>query len=134
MLRYENHLKKSARKLRKNMTDSECVLWSRLRGKQLYGVQVYRQKPIGEYIVDFYIARAKLVIEVDGSQHSLNENAEKDRERDAYMNSVGIQVLRFNSIEVLKETDAVVIVIARAVRERLKLSSDPKMSEFSSSI
>ncbi len=121
MLRYESHLKKSARKLRKNMTDSECVLWSRLRGKQLYGVQVYRQKPIGEYIVDFYIAKAKLVIEVDGSQHSLNENAEKDRERDAYMNSVGIQVLRFNSIEVLKETDAVVIVIARAVRERLKL-------------
>ena len=134
MLRYENHLKKSARKLRKNMTDSERVLWSRLRGKQLYGVQAYRQKPIGEYIVDFYIAKAKLVIEVDGSQHSLNENAEKDRERDAYMNSVGIQVLRFNSIEVLKETDAVVIVIARAVRERLKLSSDPKMSEFSSSI
>ena len=121
MLRYESHLKKSARKLRKNMTDSERVLWSRLRGKQLYGVQVYRQKPIGEYIVDFYIARAKLVIEVDGSQHSLNENADKDRQRDAYMNSGGIQVLRFNSIAVFKETDAVVIVIARAIREHLKL-------------
>ena len=125
MLRYESNLKNNARKLRKNLTDSERVLWSRLRGKQIYSVQVYRQKPIGEYIVDFYIAKAKLVIEVDGSQHSLNENVEKDRERDGYMNSVGIQVLRFNSIEVLKETDAVVNVIARAVRERLKRNFEP---------
>lgn len=48
--------------MRKNMTDSERVLWSRLRGKQLFGVQVYRQKPIGEYVVDFYIPKAKLVM------------------------------------------------------------------------
>ncbi len=103
------------------MTDSERVLWSRLRGKQLFGIQVYRQKPIGEYIVDFFIPKAKLVIEVDGSQHSASENAEKDRGRDAYMKGVGLQVLRFNSNSVLKETDAVVDVIARAVQERLNL-------------
>jgi len=113
------------------MTDSERALWSRLRGKQLFGVQVYRQKPIGDYIVDFYIAKAKLVLEVDGSQHSLYENAEKDRGRDAYMNSVGIKVLRFNSNEVLKETDAVVNVISRAVRERLNLCSDPAIAKQS---
>ena len=113
------------------MTDSERVLWSRLRDKQIFGVQAYRQKPIGGYIVDFYIPKAKLVIEVDGSQHSLNENVEKDRERDRYMKSVGIQVLRFNSIEVLKETDAVINVIARAVRERLNLYSDPVMAKQS---
>ena len=101
------------------MTDSERVLWKRLRGKQLFGVQVYRQKPIGSYIVDFYIPKAKLVIEVDGSQHLETENSEKDRKRDNYMNTVGIQVLRFNNIEVLKETDAVVKVIARAIRDRL---------------
>jgi very-short-patch-repair endonuclease len=119
MLRYESHLKKNARKLRKNMTDSERVLWNRLRGKQLFGVQVYRQKPIGTYIVDFYIPKAKLVIEVDGSQHLEAENSEKDRKRDTYMNTVGIQVLRFNNIEVLKETDTVVKVIAHAFRDRL---------------
>jgi very-short-patch-repair endonuclease len=54
MLRYKQHLKNRARYLRKNMTDSERVLWSRLRGRQLFNMQVYRQKPIGEYIVDFF--------------------------------------------------------------------------------
>jgi very-short-patch-repair endonuclease len=57
------------------------------------------------------------VIDVDGSQHSANENAEKDRKRDAYMTGVGLHILRFDSNAVLKETDAVVEVIARAVRE-----------------
>jgi len=107
--------------LRKNMTDSEHVLWSRLRAKQLFGIPVYRQKPIGDYVVDFFIPKAKLLIEVDGSQHSANENTEKDRKRDAYMKGVGLQILRFKSNAVLKETDAVVNVIARAVRERLEL-------------
>jgi very-short-patch-repair endonuclease len=125
MLRYESNLKNNARKLRKNLTDSERVLWSRLRGKQIFGLQVYRQKPIGGYIVDFYIPKAKLVIEVDGSQHLESEHAEKDRERDAYMNSAGIQVLRFNSVEVLKETDAVVNVTARAIKTRLNRNFEP---------
>lgn len=54
MLRYSEKLKCKARRLRKHMTDSERILWSRLRGKQLLGVQFYRQKPIGAYIVDFH--------------------------------------------------------------------------------
>jgi very-short-patch-repair endonuclease len=127
MLRYKQHLKNRARHLRKNMTDSERVLWSRLRGKQVFGLQIYRPKPIGEYIVDFFIPKAKLVIEVDGSQHLASENSEKDRRRDAYMNGFGLQILRFNSNIVLKETDAVVEVIARAVRERLSLCAAPLM-------
>ena len=118
--------------MRKNMTDSERTLWSRLRGKQVFGVQVYRQKPLGEYIVDFFIPKAKLVIEVDGSQHSASENAEKDRKRDAYMKGVGLQILRFKSNAVLKETNAVVNVIARAVRERLNLCTDPLVGKLSS--
>ncbi|MFO7684531.1 MAG: DUF559 domain-containing protein [Desulfobacterales bacterium] len=128
MLRYEKHLKTRARHLRKNMTDSERVLWSRLRGKQLFGVQAYRQKPIGEYIVDFYIPKAKLVIEVDGSQHSASQNVGRDRGRDAHMKGVGLRVLRFNSRAVLKETEAVVEVIARAVRECLDNMPAPKMN------
>ena len=115
--------------MRKNMTDSERVLWSRLRGKQLYAIQVYRQKPIGDYIVDFFIPKAKLVIEVDGSQHSASENVARDQRRDAYMKSVGLQILRFNSNEVLEETDAVVDVIARAIQERLNLYAVPLISK-----
>ncbi len=63
MLRYNQNLKNRARQLRKNLTDSEKALWSRLRGKQVLGVQFYRQKPIGGYIVDFYAPTANLVIE-----------------------------------------------------------------------
>ena len=69
MLRYNPELKPLARSLRSAMTESESALWYRVRGKQISGVQFYRQKPIGNYIVDFYAPRVKLVIEVDGSQH-----------------------------------------------------------------
>jgi len=120
MLRYKAQLKHRARQLRKNMTDSERVLWSRLRGKQLLSVQFYRQKPIGEYIVDFYAPRTKLVVEVDGSQHMEAEHVEKDKHRDEYLAAVGLRVLRFNSREVLEETDAVMEVIYSATEERLQ--------------
>ncbi len=71
MLNYKANLKNKARQLRKSQTDSEKALWSRLRNKQLLGIQFYRQKPIGEHIVDFFAPKAKLVVEVDGSQHML---------------------------------------------------------------
>ncbi len=69
MLRYNTRIKSRARLLRANPTDAERRLWGRLRRKQILGVQVYRQKPIGNYIADFYAPAARLVIEVDGSQH-----------------------------------------------------------------
>jgi len=119
MLRYKAKLKQKARQLRKNMTDSERVLWYRLRGKQLLGVQFYRQKPIGKYIVDFYAPRTKLVVEVDGSQHMEDEHVEKDEHRDKYLAGVGLRVLRFNSREVLEETDAVLEIIHRTIAEQL---------------
>jgi very-short-patch-repair endonuclease len=62
MLEYSRTLKPSSRALRTNMTDAELLLWSRLRGKQLRGVQFYRQKPLGPFIVDFYSHVAALVI------------------------------------------------------------------------
>ena len=68
MLKYNPNLKQSARRLRKEMTLSERTLWSRLRRKQLRGVQFYRQRPIGSYIVDFYAPKSKLVV-VDGLHH-----------------------------------------------------------------
>jgi very-short-patch-repair endonuclease len=115
MLRYKANLKQPARYLRQNLTDSERVLWSRLRGKQLSGVQFYRQKPLGHYIVDFYAPQAKLVVEVDGSQHLEGHQADEDRRRDEYLGSVGLRVLRFHSREVLAETEGVLEAIQRAL-------------------
>jgi very-short-patch-repair endonuclease len=117
MLRYKANLKDLARQLRQNLTDSERVLWSRLRGKQLSGVQFYRQKPLGYYIVDFYAPQAKLVVEVDGSQHLEGHQADEDRLRDQYLESVGLRVLRFHSREVLAETEAVLEGIHKAMGE-----------------
>ncbi len=114
MLHYDNRLKQNARKLRSNPTDAERLLWSRLRGKQV-GVQFYRQKPIGPYVVDFYGPAAKLVIEVDGSQHFEEGGMQRDKQRDAYLASQGLRVLRFDNLQVMKETTAVLEVILREV-------------------
>jgi very-short-patch-repair endonuclease len=119
MLRYDQNLKGIARRLRKNMTDSEEALWSRLRGKQLLGVQFYRQKPIGKYIVDFYAPRGKLVVEIDGSQHLPNEAIERDRKRDLYLAGLGLKVMRFNSREAIMNTDGIVEAICRRLEATL---------------
>jgi very-short-patch-repair endonuclease len=118
-LSYNANLKEAARYLRKNMTESERKLWSRLRGKQVLGVQFYRQKPIGNFIVDFFAPKAKLVVEVDGSQHGEVDNRRRDEQRDEYLANRGIKVLRFNSREVLSATDSVVNSIYRSIGERI---------------
>ena len=119
MLPYSKYLKTKARELRKKLTLSEKALWSRLRGKQLLGVQFYRQKPIGDYIVDFYAPKAKLVVEVDGSQHRTGDHVESDQKRDLYLSGMGLKVIRFNSREVLTNTDEVVQVIFRTMEGAL---------------
>jgi very-short-patch-repair endonuclease len=119
MLRYNRNLKQTARRLRNAMTHSEQMLWPRLRKKQLQSTQFYRQKPIGAYIVDFYAPKAKLVVEVDGSQHLGPEHGQNDAERDAYLASEGLRVLRFSNMQVLQELDAVVDVILRALIDRV---------------
>ena len=115
MLSYNPNLKRIARGLRSEMTVSEALLWSRLRRKQLLDVQFYRQKPIGDYIVDFYAPNAKLVVEVDGSQHLSLEHGQNDGERDAYLAGCGLQVLRFTNVEVLQEVDAVVDAVLKVL-------------------
>jgi very-short-patch-repair endonuclease len=118
-LSYNPRLKHLGQQLRKNLTDSENRLWSKIRGRKILDVQFYRQKPIGDYIVDFYAPKVKLVVEVDGSQHLDAESAAKDRLRDEFMGRLGLKVLRFNSMEVLKETESVLETIYRAMNERL---------------
>ncbi|WP_082879966.1 endonuclease domain-containing protein [Methylomonas methanica] len=114
MLPYDSRLKKNSRALRCNMTDAEQKLWQRLRRKQINGWQFYRQKPIGQYIVDFYCSAANLVIEIDGGQHFEAEHQLADQKRDEYMNQLGLRVLRFDNRQVLLETDAVVEVIRKS--------------------
>ena len=118
MLKYNPNLKHIARNLRAEMTARERLLWSRLRKRQLQGVQFYRQKPIGDYIVDFYAPKASLVVEVDGSQHLNSEHRQDDAERDAYLKSQGLRVLRFSNFEVSQELDAVMSVILQALVEQ----------------
>jgi very-short-patch-repair endonuclease len=99
------------------MTDSEQALGNRLRRKQLKGIQFYRQRPIGDAIVDFYAPKAKLVVEVDGSQHFTPDNIQKDKKRSAVLESQGLRILRFNNLQVLQELDAVVEAIFQALPE-----------------
>lgn len=105
---YNAGLKGFSRELRKNMTDAERLVWSRIRKKQLKGLQVYRQRIIGNYIVDFYCPKAKLVIELDGGQHFTEEGLKKDASRDGWIKSQGYTVLRFTDEEVLSDIDVVV--------------------------
>jgi very-short-patch-repair endonuclease len=107
---YKKNLKEISKNLRKNLTDAERYLWTRLRLKHL-GVAFYRQKTIGDYIVDFYCPKVKLVIEVDGSQHLRADIANNDKVRNEYLHSLGLTVLRFSNSEVLKNTDNVTRVI-----------------------
>ena len=123
LLGYNPKLKELSRSLRKNMTESEKLLWTRIRKKQILGIQFYRQKPIKNFIVDFYAPRVKLVIEIDGSQHLEENYRKKDQERDYQLNKVGIEVLRFNSREVIKNIEDVLEIIFEITKKRLEHGS-----------
>ncbi len=108
-------LRKNAQKLRREMTKEERRLWYDFL-KQL-PVTVNRQKVIGRYIADFYCASAKLVIELDGSQHYEDEGVASDRERDHALNRLGITVARYSNDEINRNFDGVCADLLR----RLKL-------------
>ena len=113
LLSYNKELKEYSRSLRKNMTDAERLIWSRIRRRQLKNYQFYRQKIIGNYIADFYCPKAKLVVEIDGGQHYSSAGKQKDKVRDDYMTQLGLEVLRFSDAEVFNDLDAVLEVIWR---------------------
>ena len=92
-----------ARSLRNNMTRAEIILWSRLRSRQVNGYKFRRQQPILGYIVDFYCNDLKLIIEVDGEIHFLNEKREYDLKRDNFLNANGYKILRLSNWEVETE-------------------------------
>ena len=107
-----------ARAFRKNMTDTEQKLWSRLRRNQL-GRYFRRQVPIGKYIVDFMCWQKKFIVEIDGAQHSTMHGLERDRQRDEYLGSQGYRVLRFNNSEISTNVDGVIDVIYGALQNPL---------------
>ena len=107
MLPFNKKLKTLAKKLRKNMTEAESFLWQRIRRKQLKDRQFYRQKNIGDYIVDFYCPSAKLIVELDGGQHYTEEGMNRDQIRDKYLENFGFSVLRFSDREVFKNIEGV---------------------------
>jgi very-short-patch-repair endonuclease len=121
MLPYNKKLKARSRKRRSSMTDAEIALWVKLRRKQLHGLQFYRQKPLGNFIVDFYCPAARLVIEIDGGQHYEEEGRIRDGLRDGYLENLGIRVFRFSNLDVLKNMEGVIAVII----EYLETAFDP---------
>lgn len=100
-----------ARKLRREATFPEKILWALLRSQQLAEMKFRRQHPIGSYIVDFYCAAKQLAIELDGLSHDGREA--KDEEHTRHLNRQGVRVVRFTNDEVLRDRRAVAYVIAR---------------------
>ena len=105
-----------SRELRSNSTDAERKLWYYLRNRQLSGVRFNRQVPIGPYICDFVARTPRLVIELDGGQHTLS--TEFDARRTTYLERRGYRVLRFWNNDVLENLDGVIAVIELALRDR----------------
>ena len=101
------------RQLRKNITEAECTLWKYLRLRQFEGHKFRRQQPIGKYIVDFVCFEKRLVVEVDGGQHS--EQIDYDLKRSAWLEKQGFRVLRFWDNQVLKEIEGIKEMIIGAL-------------------
>ena len=111
-----------AKQLRKEMTKEERHLWYDFL--RTYSVRFSRQKVLGKYIADFYSAEAKLVIELDGSQHYEDINAEKDAERTAFLEGYGLTVIRLPNNEVMRNFRGVCEYIDAAVRRSLSQKSE----------
>ncbi len=103
------------RNLRNNTTEAESRLWSRLKGRQIFDYKFRRQHGIGNYIVDFYCPKVKLVIEVDGESHYSKKGIAHDLKRDEYLTSLGISVCRFNNQQIYDNLDGVLTEIVRRI-------------------
>ena len=111
----------NAQYLRQHMTEEERKLWYTFLRK--LPVTVHRQKVIKKYIVDFYIADAKLVIELDGAQHYEVEKQKEDEERDLYLTKEGYTILRYTNLEIKRQYKAVCEDIWRHIEKNLSTSS-----------
>ena len=107
------------------MTGPETRLWSRLRARQLQGLKFRRQHGIGPYIEDFYCPERSLVIEVDGASHADADQVVKDRQREQYLQSLGLRIIRYINDDILKNLDGVLENLAERLLPR---STSPRPS------
>ena len=122
-LPYNPDLLQRAKTLRKNMTPAERKLWNECLS--LLGIRVYRQRPIGNFIVDFYCSSRKLVIEVDGDSHTPKPAKIYDQERTNVFNGYGLQVVRFTNREVLTELEGVCLKVAELLGKTFPAQTPP---------
>ena len=113
---YNPTLKEKARQLRNNSTNTEILLWKFLKGRQMCGYDFHRQKPLDEYIVDFFCNELMLAIEIDGISHEGHE--EYDKQRQQRLENLGIRFLRFDDNDVYYRTDKVLKEIEDWVKNK----------------
>jgi very-short-patch-repair endonuclease len=113
----------AARKLRRQMSLPEAILWRELRGEKL-GFKVRRQHPLGPYVVDFYVREGALVIEVDGEAHNRGDRPARDHLRDEFLTRNGHRIVRFSAVDVMTNLEGVVRAIAVKVGNPLHHPSD----------
>src|SRR5437867_1692343 len=125
MLHYDQKLKERSRELRKNSPLAEVLLWNQLKHHKMLGYQFLRQRPIYEYIVDFYCPKLKLVIEIDGDSHRNKFQSDQTRQRD--LERLGLRVLRFQDRDVKHDMANVLTCIKNWI-ERVEKFSKSKVS------
>ncbi|MBW8752766.1 MAG: DUF559 domain-containing protein, partial [Sphingomonadales bacterium] len=101
---------KSAKRLRTEMSLPEVLLWQRLRGRPM-GVKFRNQHPIGAFVADFYCAKPRLIVEVDGIAHDMGDRPERDARRDEWLRRCGMQIVRIPASDVLRDPDEVAAAI-----------------------
>ena len=116
VIAYNPYLKQLARDLRNNSTRSEIFMWQMLKRKSLMGYDFHRQKPLGNYIVDFFCYELMLSIEIDGYSHSFSNVYSRDIEKEKWLNNKGITVLRFTDEDVFGNIDEVFRVLENYIK------------------
>ena len=118
-----------ARKLRKEQTDAEQLLWQLLRNRQFCGLKFRRQYPMAPYVLDFYCDEERLGIELDGGQHNEPDKKRTDKERTTFLEGKNVKVIRFWNNEVLQETEAVLEQLYNSLESLTPPSLTPTLSQ-----
>lgn len=124
-LPYNKKLKQLSRELRNNSTLAEILLWNELKAGKMMGYKFNRQKPLLDYIVDFFCKRLRLVIEIDGVTHTYENSTEKDLERQKKLEKLGLFFLRFDDEDVKKNMSSVLRTIEGYIEDFEKKKSIP---------
>jgi very-short-patch-repair endonuclease len=119
---YNPELKELARKLRNNSTKAEIKLWRHLRNKQMMGLDFQRQKPLGNFIADFFCPEVRLVVEIDGYTHRFEDTINKDKAKNEYFRSQSIEVIRFTDDEVFNDIQTVI----KTIKQNIEQSKEAK--------